>query len=69
MLSLSKKFFNETNYLSEGYKTASNPTKNKLTFYKIDKHLTDLEQIIKQVNELQKPIFSGITPYRNCYKK
>ncbi|MGB7129129.1 MAG: hypothetical protein WBD50_08595 [Candidatus Rhabdochlamydia sp.] len=69
MLSLSKKFFNETNYLSEGYKTAFNPTKNKLTFYKADKHLTGLEQITKHVNELQKPIFSEITAYRNCHKK
>lgn len=69
MLSLSKKLFNDTNYLSDEYKIAFNPTKNKLTFYKTDKHLTDLEQITKHVNELQKPTFSEITPYRNCHKK
>ncbi len=69
MLSLSKKFFNDTNYLSSGYKTAFNPTKNKLTFYKTDKHLIDSEEITKRVNELQKPTFSEITLYRNCHKK
>lgn len=72
MLSLSKKFFNQTDYLSEGYKIAFNPTKNKLTFYKAekaDKNITDLQQITKHVNELKKPIFTEITPYRNCHKK
>jgi hypothetical protein len=72
MLSLSKKFFNQTDYLSDEYKIAFNPTKNKLTFYKAekaDKNIIDLQQIIKNVNELQKPVFSEITPYRNCYKK
>ncbi|MGL5264418.1 MAG: hypothetical protein ACRDAI_07640 [Candidatus Rhabdochlamydia sp.] len=72
MLSLSNKFFNQTDYLSNGYKIAFNPTKNKLTFYKAekaDKNITDLQQITKHVNELKKPIFTEVTPYRNCHKK
>lgn len=72
MLSLSKKFFNQIDYLSEGYKVAFNPNKNKLTFYKAEKatqKITNLQKITNHVNELQKPIFSEINSYINCHKK
>ncbi|MBS4168082.1 hypothetical protein [Parachlamydia sp. AcF125] len=69
MLTLSSKFDKPTDYLSQNYKVAFNPIKNKLTFRKIGKtrDITNLSTLVEKVNSLQKPIFTGLESYRTCH--
>lgn len=72
MLRLSPKFFNEIDYLSKGYVVAFNPKENKIFFCKPEKaqgKITNLGEIAKQINHLQKPIFDDIEQYRTCHQK
>lgn len=71
-LRISKKFFDNRDYLSEGYQLVFNIGKNKLCYKKTEKIQgceTRIDEIISRINAAEKPTFQSIERYRNLHGK